>query len=111
MLASLVATKVRELFYAEAVAIGVIGLDGKVHARAQSASSPLLEEELREWVNRQNPDGAEWNMTSESLLQPSSPLSRWMSENQIQEFRCFPLTENNRKNGYIAFFFQKDRCS
>jgi diguanylate cyclase (GGDEF)-like protein/PAS domain S-box-containing protein len=107
MLASLVATKARELFYAEAVAIGVVGLDGNVHARAQSASSPLLEEELREWGNHQNPDGTEWKMTSESLLQPFSPLSRWMNENQIQEFRCFPLTENNRNNGYIAFFFKK----
>jgi diguanylate cyclase (GGDEF)-like protein/PAS domain S-box-containing protein len=107
MLASLVATKARELFYAEAVAIGVVGSDRKIHARAQSASSPLLEEELREWVNHPKPDGIEWNMTSESLIQESSPLAGWMNGNQIQEFRRFPLIENNRDNGYIAFFFKK----
>ena len=109
MLTDLVATKARELFYAEAVAIGIVGADGKVHAKAQSAISPVLEQELREWANRQETDGLNWSLTSESIsmIPGSSPLPGWMNKNQIQEFRRFPLTENNRDSGYIAFFFKR----
>ncbi len=107
MLSFLVAAKAREIFHAEAVAIGLFGDDGRVASQAVSSISPVFEEELREWGSHVKSRESGFGEDPDFLLPGSSYLAGWMNGNRMQEFRRFSLTENNREIGYIAFFFKR----
>jgi diguanylate cyclase (GGDEF)-like protein/PAS domain S-box-containing protein len=109
MLTDLVATKAREIFHAEAVSIVFSGSDGNVNSKAQSAFSPIFEEELNRWTGSTNFTATDSSRNPESLIAGDSPLSGWMNRYQIQEFRRFPLKEQDQSRGYIDFFFKTPR--